>query len=447
MTSTDAPAARRRTPSAPTARLVLGAVVAANLVVVEYLFLAHGTGKNPTLTVAKFLGLHAALLLMVQLVLVARLPWLDRRIGMDQLTRWHRWTGFALLWTVLLHATVVVLGYAALGGTSPGATFLDLAAVPASLLGMAAAATMVAVAVASVRAARRRVSYETWHGVHLLVYAAIALGLVHQLLEGTTFASSPAATAYWWGLWAFVLTAFLAGRVVLPLWRNARHRFRVAAVEPESDDVVSITVTGRRLDRLPARAGQFFIWRFLGHERWWRANPFSLSAAPDGRSLRLTVRAVGATSAGLRRVPVGTRVFAEGPYGAFTALHRTRDALLLVAGGVGVTPIRALLEEATGPATVLYRVRSADDAVLLDELEELARARGAQLHVLAGRTGAGSPPYDPLAPEALRALVPDVADREVYVCGPPAMTSAVLRSLRALRVPRRQVHAERFSLV
>jgi predicted ferric reductase len=426
---------------------VLCALVVANLLVVEALFLAYGTGKNPTLTVAKFLGLHAALVLMVQLVLVARLPWLDRRIGMDQLTRWHRWTGFALLWTVLLHATVVVLGYAALGGASPGATFLDLAAVPASLLGMAAATTIVVVAVASVRAARRRVSYEAWHAVHLLVYLAVLLGLVHQLLEGTTFAGSAAATVYWWGLWACVLAAFLAGRVVLPLWRNARHRLRVAAVVPESDDVVSIHLTGRDLDRLPARAGQFFIWHFLGHNHWWKANPFSLSAAPDGRSLRLTVKAAGETSAGLRHVPVGTRVFAEGPYGAFTSLHRTRDATLLVAGGVGVTPVRALLEEATGPTTVLYRVRSADDAVLLPELEELARARGAQLHVLAGRTGSGSPPNSPFEPENLLALVPDVVDREVFVCGPPAMTSAVLRSLRALGVPRRQVHAERFSLV
>jgi predicted ferric reductase len=191
------------------------------------------------------------------------------------------------------------------------------------------------------------------------------------------------------------------------------------------------------------RAGQFFIWRFLGHNSWWQANPFSLSAAPDGRSLRLTVKASGTTSAGLRNVPVGTRVFAEGPYGAFTAMHRSREAMLLIAGGVGVTPIRALLEEATGPTTVLYRVRSDADAVLLPELRELAARRGARLHVLTGRTAAGASPFEP---QSLLAGVPDVRDREVFVCGPPAMTAAVLRSLRALRVPRRQIHAERFGL-
>ena len=159
-----------------------------------------------------------------------------------------------------------------------------------------------------------------------------------------------------------------------------------------------------------------------------------------------TAKAVGSASAGLRQLPVGTRVFAEGPYGAFTSLQRTRAATLLIAGGVGVTPIRALLEELTGPVVVLYRVRNPADAVLLGELQELARTRNIRLHLLTGRTGTGSPPYDPFEPGTLLAGVPDIADRDVFVCGPPAMTAAVLRSLRALGVPRAQVHAERFSL-
>ena len=171
-----------------------------------------------------------------------------------------------------------------------------------------------------------------------------------------------------------------------------------------------------------------------------------LSKAPDGQSLRLTAKAVGATSAGLRNLPVGTRVFAEGPYGAFTDLHRTKDATLLIAGGVGVTPIRALLEELPGPVIVLYRVHTT------------SRRRPA-----AGAGGAGRQPRRPAAcadrphrcrpatehpfePSNLATLVPDITDRDVFVCGPPAMTSAVLRSLRRLGVPSRQVHAERFSL-
>jgi predicted ferric reductase len=440
------PVTRTRTSPALTAQLVLGGVVLANLAIVEFFYFTEGTGKNPTLTVAKFFGLHAALILMLQLVLIARLPWLDRRIGMDRLTAWHRWVGFTLLWTVLTHATLIVLGYARLDQAPLFRTFLALAGVVASLLGMCAATILVAVAISSVRYARRRLRYETWHAIHMALYLTLVLALVHQLLEGTTFASSALAAAYWWTLWAFVVSALVIGRVVMPLRRNAYHQFRVAAVVPEAHNVVSVYVTGRNLERLPARAGQFFIWRFPGHNHWWQANPFSLSAAPDGRSLRLTAKAVGETSAGLRGLAVGTRVFAEGPYGAFTRLQQVREATLLIAGGVGVTPIRALLEESTGPTIVLYRVHTIADAVLLPELQALAQQRGARLHVLTGRTGAGTPPNSPFDPERLAAAIPDILHRDVFVCGPPAMTEAVLRSLRVLNVPRAQVHAERFSL-
>jgi ferredoxin-NADP reductase len=264
------------------------------------------------------------------------------------------------------------------------------------------------------------------------------------LQEPTTFKSSAFGMTYWWALWLFAFGALLTGRIVMPLWRNAYHRFEVTAVVPESDDVVSVHITGRHLDKLPTRAGQFCIWRFPGHNGWWPANPFSLSAAPDGRTLRLTAKAVGSTSAGLRNVPVGSRAFVEGPYGAFTSLHRTLPGALLIAGGVGITPVRALLEEEpAGDVVVLYRVRSENDAVLVDEVRALVEARGGRLHLLTGRTGEGNAPF---APDSLRAMVPDIAERDVYVCGPPTMTSAVLSALRGLKVPQRQVHAERFGL-
>ncbi|MFE0036957.1 ferric reductase-like transmembrane domain-containing protein [Streptomyces sp. NPDC059015] len=426
------------------ARWTMRTFAVVNVVIVEALFLSAGSGKNEVLTLARFFGLHAALLMMFQLLLVARLPWLDRRIGMDRLTVWHRWVGFLLLWTVLTHATLVVLGYARLDGASTGKTFVALSGVPASLLGMLATAVIVVIAVISTRPLRRRLRYEVWHGLHLLLYVAAGLSFVHQLQETTTFTSSAFATAYWWVLWLFAFGALLTGRVAVPLWRNVHHRFRVEAVVPESDNVVSVYVTGRHLDKLPARAGQFCIWRFPGHNHWWLANPFSLSAAPNGQTLRLTAKAAGSTSAGLRNVPVGSRAFVEGPYGAFTSLHRTRSGTLLIAGGVGITPVRAMLEETTGDVVVLYRVRSEADAVLLDEVRHLVELRGGRLHLLTGRTGEDG--VSLLGSGSLHRLVPDITERDVYVCGPPAMTKAVLAGLRDLRVPARQVHAEKFGL-
>lgn len=444
MVATSQQERRGTMPPTTAARWVLWIFVGVNVAIVEVLFFTSGAGKNDVLTVAKFFGLHAALFLMFQLLLAARLPWLDRRIGMDRLTVWHRWVGFTLLWTILTHATIVVLGYATLDDTSMAKTFVALAGVPASLLGMLAATTVVVIGALSTRYIRRRLRYETWHALHMFMYLALGLAFVHQLLETTTFKSSAFAFAYWWALWLFSFGSLVVGRIVVPLVRNSRHQFRVEAVVPEAGNVTSVYVTGRDLHRLPARAGQFCIWRFTGHNGWWRANPFSLSAAPNGRSLRLTAKAVGDTSAGLRQVPVGSKVFVEGPYGAFTSLHRTKPGTVLIAGGVGITPVRALLEEPNGgDVVVLYRVREQSDAVLANEVQRLVAARRGRFHVIAGRTGDGVRPFEP---EGLLHLVPDITQRDVYVCGPPAMTATVLASLRRLRVPNHQVHAEKFSL-
>ncbi|MEU3516045.1 ferredoxin reductase family protein [Streptomyces sp. NPDC006654] len=424
------------------ARTGLYAVLAVNAAVVAYFFAQAGFASNALIVLGRLFGLYGALVMAFQLVLVARLPWLDRRIGMDRLTSWHRWTGFALLWTLLAHAVFISFGYADGAGVGPVTELFDLARTTEGVLrAVVALGVILVVGAVSARGARRRLAYETWHFIHLYTYVAVVLAFSHQVAVGTTFTASSAATAYWYAVWGVALGALALGRLVLPLWRNRRHQFRVCAVVPESDNVVSVHVTGRDLDKLGAQAGQFFLWRFLTKDRWWQANPFSLSAAPDGRTLRLTAKAAGDGSAALRHLKVGTRVFAEGPYGAFTTLHRQKTESLLIAGGVGVTPIRALLEDLEGHAVVIYRVGTDRDAVLYDELRDLAVAKGAELHLVTG-----PPVPDKLAARELARLVPDIADRDVFLCGPPPMMNAVLRSLGDLGVPKPQIHFERFSL-
>ncbi|MET7652923.1 ferredoxin reductase family protein [Streptomyces sp. NPDC005486] len=424
------------------ARTGLYAVLAANAAVVTLFAVQAGFASNALVVIGRFAGLYGALLMAFQLLLVARLPWLDRRIGMDRLTNWHRWTGFGLLWTLVGHVVFITFGYAESSSLNPVSQLVDLAETVEGVLRAAVAVVLILViGGVSARWARRRLAYETWHFIHLYTYVAVVLAFTHQVAVGTTFTASSAATVYWYAVWGVALGSVFLGRLVLPLWRNWRHQLRVEAVVPEADNVVSVYITGRDLDRLPARAGQFFLWRFLTKDRWWQANPFSLSAAPDGTRLRLTAKAAGEGSAGLRHLEPGTRVFAEGPYGAFTAMHRTRPEALLIAGGVGVTPIRALLEEIHGHAVVIYRVAGEHDAVLYDELRELALTKGAELHLVTG-----PPVPDRLAPRELVALVPDIAERDVFLCGPPPMMNAVLGTLRELDVPKPQIHFERFSL-
>ena len=215
----------------------------------------------------------------------------------------------------------------------------------------------------------------------------------------------------------------------------------------EAPDVVSIEVRGRDLDRLDAQPGQFFLWRFITPTGWFQAHPFSLSAAPRNDRLRITVKNLGDHSARLQRMGPGVRVLAEGPYGTFTAARRSRRQVLLIAGGIGITPLRALLDT-FGPdddVVLLYRVAMADDAVFVDELRRFARAPNMRIHVIAGNE-IGDDRTDLLGVPALKRGVPDITTRDCFVCGPPAFLEALRRRLAILGVPRRQIHYERFEL-
>jgi ferredoxin-NADP reductase len=233
-------------------------------------------------------------------------------------------------------------------------------------------------------------------------------------------------------------------RVIAPLRQAVRHRLRVADVREEVPGVVSIVVTGEHLDELAAEPGQFFRWRFLTPDHWSTAHPFSLSAAPTDTTLRLTVKALGDGSRDLQALPAGTWVVAEGPYGAVTPARRTRRDVLLVAGGVGITPMRALFESLPvapgGDLLLVYRARSEEELVFRAELDAIARGRGARIaYVLGGDRTALSRP-------ALLHNVPDLAERDVYMCGPRGLMTAVRQALLDAGLPVAQLHEERFDL-
>jgi predicted ferric reductase len=390
-------------------------------------------------------GLLGAYVVLLQLLLLARLPVLDRLVGFDRLVAWHRIGGFAVVALLGSHAVLITTGYT-LGDriSLPDEIARLITGYPGVITAVAGLALLIGVAVTSAVAVRRRLRYETWYFIHLYAYLGVALAFSHQLATGSDFVGEPAARAYWYGLYAFTLVTLVTFRLGVPLARTARHRLRVARVVEEAPGVVSIEIGGVRLERLRARTGQFFTWRFLTRDRWWEAHPFSLSAAPDGRRLRITVKGVGDYTDGLRAIPPGTPVIAEGPFGSFTTATRRRPRVALIAGGVGITPIRALLEDmpgGPGDIAVVYRALREDDLILRAELDELASRRGAEIHYVVGDHRDG----DFLSAEHLLRLVPDIAARDVYVCGPPAMTEATRASLGRSGVPGRHIFTERFA--
>jgi predicted ferric reductase len=424
----------------------LSLLVAANAVVVVGLWWRQGglgdmDDLAGTLTsLGRVTGLLGAFLALVELLLLARVPVVDM-LGLDRVGTWHRRNGTACLALIAAHTVLVTAGYAVADDTGvldeAGDLLSDYSGV---LLATIALGLLVAVVATSVVAVRRRLGYRTWHALHVLAYVAVALAFSHQLATGQEFQRQPVARAYWWALYGATLAAIVGFRVIVPVARSLRHGLRVERVMHEAPGVVSIEIGGRNLDRLPALSGQFLQWRFLARGHWMEAHPFSLSAAPGGHRLRITVKELGDYTARLASLPPGTRVIVEGPYGRLTRASRRRPRAVLIAGGVGIAPIRALLEDMPGEVAVIYRVGREDELLFRDELAELSSLRGAPVHYVIGERGGDGL----MTPEQLRRLVPDIADRDVYVCGPVSMTEATRASLRGAGVPSRQIVSEAF---
>jgi len=436
------PAARRALGLAVVWTLVLG-----NGAAIFWLWANGGnlsgrtTGEALT-SVARITGLLSAYLALIQVVLLARLPALESLVGFDRLTVWHRWNGHATIDLVVAHVFFSVWGYALMDKFSIGkeiSTMIGGGVYPGMITATVGTAFLLAVVATSYVIVRRRLRYEWWYAVHLFAYAGIALAWFHQIPTGNELVLDTVAADYWRALYVATLALIVGFRVVVPIANAFRYRLRVAEVVEEGPDVVSIRIAGRNLDRLQTQPGQFFQWRFL--DRWWTAHPFSLSEAPDGHSFRITVKALGDHSASLASTPVGTRVLAEGPFGVFTDAMQRRAKRLLIAGGIGITPVRALVERSAGDDVVVYRALREDELVLRDELDDL----GVVVHYVVGDHAAPGGEHL-LSPEHLLELVPDLAERDVYVCGPPGMTDFAVRSVRAAGAPRRHIHIEKFAL-
>jgi predicted ferric reductase len=391
--------------------------------------------------IGRLTGLTGAYLILVQLLLMSRLRGLDRAIGAQDLTAWHRDFGALTVLMLVAHTLFITLGYTDSHGPI-AQTWTLIRVYPDVLMAYIGLVLFLGIGIVSIRAIRTRLAYETWYYLHIYVYLGLGLGFAHQFANGQEFASSLSARVFWSALHITAIAALLYGRIWTPLRLNVRHRLRVVHVAREGPRVVSVYVSGRRLGELDARAGQFFRWRFLTRDGWWQAHPFSLSAAPDGRTLRITVKVLGDHTADLLRLPHGTRVLAEGPYGTFTADRRHSDDVLLIAGGIGISPIRALLDDLPfGRAVVLYRARRPQDLVLKDELDAIAAQTGTRVVYLPGGANRQA-----LSARGLNSLVSDIGRRDVYVCGPPGLVDSVLGSLRRLKVPKRQIHVDPFQI-
>jgi predicted ferric reductase len=441
---------RRRLPPKPRSRIVdaLAGLAGAGLgVAVALGVAAESSGSlsapgGPMTAAGRITGLVAMYMMVVVVLLVARIPPLERAVGMDRLVGWHRKLGPWPLYLITGHGALITIGYAQAAHDGVLHQFGQLLwTYPGILAATVGFVLLIAAGVTSYKKARRRMAYETWWSVHLYTYLALFLSFSHQIGTGASFVGHPAATVFWKTLFWGTAATVVACRIGLPVWRSLRHQVKVVSVTPAGPGMFSVLLEGRVLDRLPIAGGQFLQWRFLKPGMWWQAHPYSLSAAPSRGQLRITVKALGDHSAQLRSLEPGTRVAIEGPYGAFTADHRSTDRVLLVGAGVGTTPIRALLHELPRSADVItvLRASTAAELALRDEIIEDVARRGGRVHELLG-------PREQidLSASGLLRIAPDIAGRDIFICGPDGFTSGIAAAAREAGVPNERIHHETF---
>ena len=393
-------------------------------------------------SLSRIAALSGSYFALVGLVLVSRISWVERSVGHDRLVIWHRKLGPYSLYLITLHVVWVLLGYAGNDRLKIGVGLWHLITKWPWMLPATVAFVFFALAgVTSYKKARAKMSYETWWTIHLYTYLAIALSFMHQVLNGPIFVGHFFYKLYWTFLYVVAAATIVLWRVIIPTTKSLRHNLKVEQVVVEGPGVVSIIMRGRKLNELAAQGGQFFSWRFMTKGHWWMSHPYSLSAAPTDHYMRVTVKELGDHSGGVKDLKPGTRVVFEGPYGTFVAAKSTRGHVLLVGGGVGITPLRALMEEIdpSKEVDVIFRASREEDLVLRHELDALADHIGARVHYLVGpRT------VHPMTAKYIMQYVPAFRDSDVYVCGPTPLVEAVRDAAHSAGIPKDRFHDEAF---
>jgi len=405
-------------------------------------------------SLGRICGLLAVYFILWQLVLIGRIKFLEQSFGFDRLAIWHHFNGLLAWLFIFLHPLFLAIGHSQINQVSFLQQILDFLfswddLAPAYL----AVGVFLIVIIISIGAIQKKLKYEIWYLIHLLTYLAIIWSFGHQLELGSDLQNLFFA-AYWYLLYVLAVIPLIYFRFLKPLYFFYQHRFQVEKIENESDQVISIYIKGQNLEKFKFQGGQFAIFRFLGKNLFFEAHPFSFSSAFNGQSLRITIKNLGDFTGSLKnKLKSGTFILIDGPHGIFTKQRTENKKIALIAGGIGITPLRALVEDSLKNKTnqeivLFYAVAKETDLVLRSELDSLQNNFSARLKIIYILSQVENWPGEKgrFDEEKLKRILPGFADYDFYLCGPPLMIKNIKMVLKKQAIKSRKIYYEKFSL-
>lgn len=395
-------------------------------------------------------GLIAAGSALLQFMLMGRIGWIEGGFGLDNIAKLHRKNGYTVIIAIYIHILLVTFGYALgsmVGFISQYVTFFNT--FEDVWKAMIAAGLFTAVVGTSIYIVRKNLKFERWYIVHLLVYAAIILAFSHQLAVGGSFTANPVYSKIWTGLYLFVAANVIYYRFLSIAINYLRFGFKIKRVETETNGITSIYISGKNLQKFNAKPGQFIMIRILARKYWLQEHPFSLSKVTTNDHMRITVKDSGDYTSMIQNLKSGSKVMVAGPFGTFTSAKAISQKRLYLAGGIGVTPLRSLIEEGVqknDDAVLIWSNKTAIDEIYQAELasfEAASKLRVIRFFTKEKKTGYLS---GRVTADIISQLIPDVKERSVYICGPGKFIIELEKDLLQSGLPPRQIHTEKFSL-